>query len=86
MNKLTKKQLAELEQLAALPDEAIDTSDIAEQTNWDNATVGKFYSASHQSSVKLDKDILAWFKTQGGRQYQKMINQTLRDYIQHTPK
>jgi len=81
MNKLTKKQTAELNHLASMPDEAIDTSDIPEQTNWENAQVGRFYSATHQSSVKLDNDVLAWFKAKSGRNYQQLINQALRDYI-----
>lgn len=86
MNKLTKKQTAELNYLASLPNDGIDTSDIPEQTNWQNATVGRFYSATHQSKVKLDNDILAWFKANNGRHYQKMINQALRDYMQQINK
>jgi uncharacterized protein (DUF4415 family) len=86
MNKLTKKQAAELNHLVSLSDEAIDTSDIPEQANWQNATVGRFYSATHQSKVKLDNDILAWFKANNGRHYQKMINQALRDYMQQLNK
>ncbi len=86
MNKLTKKQTAELNHLASLSDDDIDTSDIPEQTNWQNATVGRFYSATHQSKIKLDNDILAWFKAKNGRHYQKMINQALRDYMQPTDK
>ncbi len=86
MNKLTKKQTAELNHLASLSDDDIDTSDIPEQTNWQNATIGRFYSATHQSKIKLDNDILAWFKAKSGRHYQKMINQALRDYMQPTDK
>lgn len=86
MNKLTKQQNTELAYLAALPDEAIDTSDIAEQTNWQNASIGQFYRASHQSKIKLDNDIVAWFKANNGRHYQKMINQALRDYMQQPNK
>jgi uncharacterized protein (DUF4415 family) len=86
MNKLTKKQTAELNHLVSLSDEAIDTGDIPEQTHWQNATVGRFYSATHQSKVKLDNDILAWFKANNGRHYQKMINQALRDYMQQLNK
>ncbi len=82
MNKLTKKQTDELNHLASLSDDAIDMSDIPEQTTWQNATIGRFYSATHQSKVKLDNDILAWFKAKSGRHYQKMINQALRDYMQ----
>ena len=80
MNKLTNKQIEELNQLAMLPDEAIDTSDIPEQTNWNNAVRGRFYVAEN---VKLEPDILAWFKAKNGQHYQQMINETLRDYIQH---
>ena len=86
MNKLSKKQTAELNHLASLSDDDIDTSDIPEQTNWQNATIGRFYSATHQSKIKLDNDILAWFKAKNGRHYQKMINQALRDYMQPTDK
>jgi uncharacterized protein (DUF4415 family) len=80
MNTLTKQQLEELNQLAMLPDEAIDTSDIPEQINWDNAVRGRFYVAEN---VALEPDILAWFKAKNGQRYQQMINETLRDYIQH---
>jgi uncharacterized protein (DUF4415 family) len=86
MNKLTKKQTAELNHLATLSDDAIDTSDILEQPHWQNATVGRFYSATHQSNVKLDNDILAWFKANCSGDYQKMINQALRDYMQQSNK
>ncbi len=37
---MDKKQLKALE---AMPDSEIDTSDIPEITDWDNAIVGKFY-------------------------------------------
>ncbi|MDO9214849.1 MAG: hypothetical protein Q8Q54_00345 [Methylococcales bacterium] len=77
MNKLTKKQTVELNHLTSMADEAIDTSDISEQTNWKNAQVGRFYSATHQSNVKLDNDVLAWFK----QSCQQLINQALRNYI-----
>jgi len=83
MNKLTKTQTTELNYLASLSDEVIDTSDIPEQTNWKNAIVGRFYCATRQNAIKVDKDILAWFKAKNGHRYQHMINQALRDYIQH---
>ncbi len=80
MNTLTKQQTEELNQLALLPDEMIDTSDIPEQTNWDNVVRGRFYVAEN---IELEPDILAWFKAKSGQRYQQMINETLRDYIQH---
>jgi uncharacterized protein (DUF4415 family) len=85
MNKLTKKQSEELKVIAELADEAIDTSDIPEQTDWSNAQVGRFYS-SHKESIEVDSDILDWFKSKNSRYYQQLINQALRDYMQHSPR
>jgi uncharacterized protein (DUF4415 family) len=44
----------------------------------------------HRITLRLDKDILAWFKRrvheQGGENYQTLINDALREYIQgHGP-
>ena len=81
MNKRTKKQLAELKKLADMPDDKIDTSDIQEITNWNNAVVGKYYKPiKKQVTLRLDADMLEWFKSQGGK-YQTRINQVLRDYM-----
>jgi len=43
MNKLTDEQRKELEALAALPDEEIDTSDIPEVQDFSNAVRGRFH-------------------------------------------
>ncbi len=43
MSKRTKKQNTEVENLALMTDEEIDTSDIPEITDWSNAVVGKYY-------------------------------------------
>ena len=40
---LTAEQIAELEALAALPDDQINTDDIPEVTDWSNAQRGLFY-------------------------------------------
>ena len=38
-------------------------------------------------TIRLDRDIIDWFKTkveeQGGGSYQAMLNEALRTYIQH---
>ena len=81
MKKLTKQQLEELNLLANSPDDEIDISDIPEQTNWDNAVVGKFYN-KNQQAIRIDNEILTWFKNKGGRDYQHMINKALFDYVQ----
>ena len=82
----TRKQKAELKALAALPDEAIDTSDIPPLSEefWKTAERGKFYRpVKRQLTLRLDADVVAWFKrhTQDGRGYQTNINRALREYV-----
>lgn len=77
---LTDEQKAELEALAAMPDEAIDYSDIPPLTDafWDNAVRGRFYKPVKTSTtVRIDSDVLAWLRSQG-RGYQTRINAILR--------
>ncbi|MBL1140804.1 MAG: BrnA antitoxin family protein [Proteobacteria bacterium] len=82
MSKRTKIQKAEIKKLAAMPDEAIDTSDIPETTDWSNAVVGKYYKpVKKQVTLRLDADMLDWFKSQGGK-YQTRINKVLRRYME----
>jgi len=69
---------AELAALARKRDEDIDTSDIPEIKDWSGAVVGKFYRPIKEAvSIRLDADILAWFKGQGSG-YQTRINEVLR--------
>ena len=84
---LTAKQKAELKALAALPDEAIDTSDIPELSAdfWKTAKRGLFYRPlKQQLTLRIDADVVAWFKSNadGGRGYQTDINRALREYVQ----
>jgi len=68
MSKLTKMQSKQLEALERMPGSEIDTSDIPEITNWDNAVVGKFYRPIKKPvTIRLDTDIIEWFKTQNGK-------------------
>ena len=61
---LTHKQVAELNALAALPDNAIDTSDAAELPDWSDAKRGLFYRpVKQQLTLRLDADVIAWFRT-----------------------
>lgn len=65
-----------------MPDEVIDTSDIPETTDWSKAIVGKYYRpVKKQVTLRLDADMLEWFKTQGGK-YQTQINLVLRRYME----
>ncbi len=82
MNKRTGKQKAEIKTLASMPDEAIETSDIPETTDWSKAIVGKYYRpVKKQVTLRLDADMLEWFKIRGGK-YQTQINQVLRRYME----
>src|SRR5204863_2774957 len=63
--RLTREQSAELKALAALPDGAIDTSDIPELPDWSGAKRGLFYRpVKQQLTLRLDADVVAWFKRQ----------------------
>ncbi len=78
MKKATEKQSKELAALAALPDDEIDTSDIPEVVDWENAVVGRFYRPIKQTvTIRLDADVLDWLK-KGGRGYQTKVNKILR--------
>lgn len=77
---LTEKQLAELKALQAMPESEIDYSDIPKSTleAWQGAAVGRFYKPiKQQLTLRIDADVLAWFKGQG-KGYQTRINELLR--------
>jgi uncharacterized protein (DUF4415 family) len=79
--KTDKRKAAELKRLAALRDKDIDFSDIPEQTDWSGAVVGKFYRpVKQQVTLRIDADVLAWFKAQGGT-YQSAVNAALRAHV-----
>lgn len=81
MSGTSKKQKDELLALAAIPDDDIDTSDIPETLGWSGADVGRFYRPLKKPvTIRLDADVLAWFKSQGGN-YQSVVNQALREYM-----
>jgi len=81
----TPVQRAELDSLARLPDDAIDTSDAPEVLDWSGAKRGLFYRpVKQQLTLRLDADVVAWFKatSKPQRGYQTRINQALREYVQ----
>ncbi len=81
MSGKTKHLDVELAALAALPDEAIDTSDVAEAVDWRNAERGRFFRpVKNPITIRLDADVLAWFKAHSSK-YQTAINKALREYI-----
>lgn len=84
MKKMTSEQKAEIEALAALPEEQIQTDDMPEVTNWSGAKRGMFYRPiKQQITLRLDADLIDWFKTHHsqGEGYQTSINRALREYV-----
>lgn len=82
--RLTRAQRAELKSLAALRDDAIDTSDAPELLDWSGAKRGLFYRpVKQQLTLRLDSDVVAWFKSHAtsNEGYQTQINRALREYV-----
>jgi len=78
LNARMRKELAALDKLA---DSEIDTSDIPERTVRGIRYKGLFYRTGKKSiTIRLDADLLAWFKAQG-RGYQSKMNRILREYF-----
>lgn len=81
MSKVTRRQAEELKRLRDRPDSEIDTDDIPEVSDWSDARRGRFYRpVKKQITLRLDADVLAWFRARGSR-YQTRINDALRQYI-----
>jgi len=83
---LTLEQKAELEALAAMPEEQINTRDIPEQKDWRGARRGLFFRpVKKQLTLRIDADLIAWFRDKGpnGEGYQTRINEALREYVAH---
>ncbi len=81
---LTPEQTAELQALAALPDDRINTRDIPERKDWSGARRGLFFRpVKKQLTLRLDADVIAWFKDHApnGEGYQTSINSALRKYV-----
>ena len=80
---------AQIRGLEALPDDQIDTTDAPEILDWSDARRGVFYRpVKQQITLRLDADIIAWFKAQArdGRGYQTDINGALREHVQRTAR
>jgi uncharacterized protein (DUF4415 family) len=77
---LSDRQKREIQALAAMPEEEIDTSDIPELPPgaWKKAVRGKWYRPVKQAvSIRLDADVLAWLRAKGDG-YQTKVNGLLR--------
>ncbi|MFM7573209.1 MAG: BrnA antitoxin family protein [Snowella sp.] len=72
-----------LEEIQNIPDSAIDTSDIPELDDNFWQTAKMIVPITKKSiSIRLDSDVLDWFKGQG-KGYQSIINNVLRTYVKH---
>ena len=83
---LTAAQKAQIEALAAMSEDQIDTQDIPEQLNWSDAKRGLFYRPiKQQITLRLDADVVDWFKTHAagpdGEGYQTELNRALREHM-----
>ncbi len=76
---LSDRQRKELQKLTLLADAAIDYSDApALRVRPRRVQVGRFYRpVKEQISLRVDADVLAWFRSRGGR-YQTHMNEVLR--------
>jgi uncharacterized protein (DUF4415 family) len=83
-NRLTAKQRLELDALANLPEDEIDTTDMPEVRDWAGAERGMFYRpVKKQLTLRIDADVIAWFKDHAakGQGYQTQMNLALRNHM-----
>jgi len=85
-SKYSNDSLTDWDRLNAMQDEDIDLSDTPEITPemFAQAVVRrglKSRTAKQQVTIRLDSDVLEWFRSQG-RGYQTKINALLRAYME----
>ena len=82
MKKATDDRARELAALAAMPDDAIDTTDLPESDGWERTERGRFWRPVKRSvTIRLDADVLDWFRRRGPK-YQTAINRVLREHME----
>lgn len=79
---LDAADIERLKALAAMPDSEIDYSDIpaTDEAFWADAVVIR-HGPKEQISIRLDADLLEWFRKRG--RYQTEINAVLRTFMEH---
>ena len=88
-NELTREQKAEIEALASLREEEIDTSDIPEILDWAGTKRSLLYRpVKKQITLRIDADVVAWFRENvpNGRGYQTEMNRVLRAHATRASK
>jgi uncharacterized protein (DUF4415 family) len=84
---ISKRERAELRAVAGMPDSRIDYSDAPSREAFPpHVDVGRFYRpVKQQISLRVDADVLEWFRSQGAK-YQTYMNQVLRREMQAHPR
>lgn len=79
---LTEEERAQLEAIAAMPDEQIDYSDAPclPDASWMKAAE-QLPRTKKQITLRIDADVLDFFKRTGSR-YQSRMNAVLRSYVE----
>jgi uncharacterized protein (DUF4415 family) len=83
--KLTVEEKAAVDALRDRPENEIDLTDpdAPEVKDWSGAVRGGLYRPVKQPvTMRVDADVLAWFKARDARGYQTRINRALREYIE----
>jgi uncharacterized protein (DUF4415 family) len=76
------KSRTKWEELKAMKDSDIDVSDVPEiDLKMFKTMVVRMPKPKELVSIRIDPDVLAWFRQQGAR-YQTRINAVLRSYVQ----
>ncbi|TWF54318.1 BrnA antitoxin family protein [Neorhizobium alkalisoli] len=86
LNEAERQELADLETRSG---DAVDTSDIAEisDSQWQLARRGDLYRPIKKSvTIRLDADVIAWFKENASGGYQTEINSVLRRHVSEQEK
>jgi len=80
VRKLTAEEIAALDALSGNPD--LTDPDAPEVAAWDGALRGGLYRpVKRPVTMRLDADVLEWFRSRHARGYQTRINAVLREYI-----
>jgi len=77
---MSPELLGQLQAVATLPDEQIDTADIPEVRDWSGAVRGRYHEPPKQRlTLQIDADVIDYFRKQAPRgQYQAAMYRALR--------
>lgn len=79
MKEKQKNIMKQLENLDAINDKNIDYTDSQDLSNIDFSSFEVFKKEKKQVTLRIDKDVLDFFKKMG-KGYQTKINQVLKEY------